>query len=72
MNTTLSVAGSYTELFTGSTWLIDDWQEKIPLAIAKKAVRYNHLCKDFDLAPAAYSEFLTRFNRKITKTRTKF
>lgn len=46
-------------------WLIDDWRENIPLAIIKKAVRYNHLCKDFDSAPTAYIEFLTKFNRKI-------
>lgn len=53
-------------------WFIDDWKEKIPLAITKRAVRYNHLCKDFDSAPTAYLEFLSQFNRIIKKTSTKF
>ncbi|WP_323815847.1 TniQ family protein [Cellvibrio sp. NN19] len=52
-------------ILTLCNWLIDDWREKVPFAIIKKAVRYNHLIKDFQDAPLHYSDALKKFNRKI-------
>lgn len=42
-------------------WLMDDLEEKLRLAWRLKAVRYNHLSKDFEGAPDWYLNIISKF-----------